>query len=106
MLAVQGPSSNRPDAKADVGIFNVDLAVSASVGGDNNDDKDDENDVSNLFDEPSALYNIHIGLQYAYSKGAGSCCASDRADGHDNIRPSHHAWPAHRPSRRPVVADE
>jgi hypothetical protein len=80
-MAVQEPTSNRPDDEADVGILNVAVAAgaSASVGDDDDDDEDDSSDLSD--DEPPTLYDVHMGLQYAHYKGAGSCCASDRADG-------------------------
>jgi hypothetical protein len=81
-MAVQEPTSNRPDDEADVGILNVAVAAgaSASLGEDDNDDDEDgSSDLSD--DEPPTLYDVHIGLQCAHYNWAGSCCASDRADG-------------------------
>ena len=82
-MAVQEPTSNRPDDEADVGILNVAVAAgaSASVGevDDDNNDDDDSSDLSE--DEPQTLYDVHMGLKYAHYNWTGSCCASDRADG-------------------------
>jgi hypothetical protein len=81
-MAFQGPSSDRPDdAEADVGILNVDVAAAAgasiAVAVDNDTNNDDD-----TLDLSTSLYDVHVNLQYVTSwSGAGSCCASDRADG-------------------------
>ncbi len=85
-MAVQEPTSNRPDDEADVGILNIAVAAGASASlGDDDDDDDDDNDddvTRDLSkDEPPTLYDVHMGLKYALLSWAGSCCASDRADG-------------------------
>jgi hypothetical protein len=82
-MAVQEPTSNRPDDEADVGILNVAVAAGASSNvGEDDDDNNEDDDSSDLSeDEPQTLYDVHMGLIIAHNNWTGSCCASDRADG-------------------------
>ncbi len=82
-MAVQEPTSNRPDDEADVGILNVAVAAGASANvGEDDDDNNEDDDSSDLSeDEPQTLYDVHMGLFIAHNNWTGSCCASDRADG-------------------------